>query len=177
MILSVALPTPRTSAEAHSTLDIFNTGECISATGLATSRDLDVWDWQGVVFAPEIAGWDCYCRRINSMIPYPGRFIAFYDGSASHTGNYEERTGVAVSSDLRQWESLSPSRPIFSSPHGSGSLRYLDVQIGDQEALLFYEFARTDGAHDLRLSRLGIEALSFNSQLSALQLSTVSDEP
>ena len=50
MILSVAVATPKTGEESHSTLDIFNTGECVSATGIATSRELDNWEWQGVVF-------------------------------------------------------------------------------------------------------------------------------
>jgi hypothetical protein len=56
MILSVAVATPKTSSESHSTLDIFNTGECVSATGLATSSNLDTWEWQGIVFRPDSAG-------------------------------------------------------------------------------------------------------------------------
>ena len=52
LFLSIAVPTPKTSDGSHKTLDIFNTGECKSATGLAVSRDLDQWEWQGVVFAP-----------------------------------------------------------------------------------------------------------------------------
>jgi hypothetical protein len=150
MILSVALPTAKTGSQSHSTLDIFNTGDCISATGLATSRDLEQWEWQGIIFAPEVSGWDSYCRRINSVVPYRGKFFAFYDGSASHAENYEERTGLAVSSDLRSWNSLTPRGPMFTSPHASRSLRYVDAQLMGQEACLFYEFARPDGAHDLR---------------------------
>src|SRR6185436_700176 len=68
LFLSVATPTPKTGEESNATLDIFNTGECKSATGLATSRDLDNWEWQGVVFAPGVTGWDQYCRRINSIV-------------------------------------------------------------------------------------------------------------
>src|SRR5207249_6460809 len=75
MFLSVALPTSKTGAQSHSTLDIFNTGECASATGLAISRDLAEWDWQGVIFAPETSGWDGYCRRINSVLPYLDQFV------------------------------------------------------------------------------------------------------
>src|SRR5438874_1354234 len=128
------------------------TCECVSATGLATSRDLDNWDWQGVIFAPETSGWDRYCRRINSILPYQRKYFGFYDGSASHAENYEEKTGLAVSLDLRHWESLSAAGPLFTSPHDSGSLRYLDAQLIDGQACLFYEFARPDGAHDLRLA-------------------------
>jgi predicted GH43/DUF377 family glycosyl hydrolase len=163
MFLSVALPTAETSDQSHSTLDIFNTGECVSATGLATSRDLENWDWQGIIFAPDSSGWDRYCRRINSVAASRGKYFAFYDGSASHAENYEEKTGLAVSSDLRHWQSLSTAAgPLLTSPHASGSLRYMDAQIVDEQAFLFYEFARPDGAHDLRLAVAHPESLPFD---------------
>ncbi len=159
MFLSIAVPTPRTSAESHATLDIFNTGECVSATGLATSTNLETWQWQGVVFAPEATGWDRYCRRLNSVVPWKGKFLGFYDGSAGHHENYEEKTGLAVSEDFHHWECQTPDGPCLTSPHSSGSLRYLDAQVLGAEAFLFYEFARPDGAHDLRLVRAGLESL------------------
>ena len=173
MILSVAKPTAKTSEQSHSTLDIFNTGECVSATGLATSRDLDSWEWQAVVCSPEAAGWDRYCRRINSVVPRDGRFFAFYDGSASHAENYEEKTGLAVSPDLRHWKSLTPSGPFFTSPHTSGSLRYLDAQIAGGQASLFYEFARPDGAHDLRLATVELASLVHSFDLSRTPCSRI----
>jgi hypothetical protein len=153
MFLSVAVATARTTSASHSTLDIYNTGECVSATGLATSRDLDSWEWQGVVFAPEGGRWDRYCRRINSVVPHEGKYIAFYDGSAGEAENYEERTGIAVSDDLKAWRTLTPKAPLLTSPHASQSLRYIDAQENDGELQVFYEFARDDGAHDLRLLR------------------------
>jgi hypothetical protein len=159
MFLSVAVPTPRTGPQSHATLDIFNTGECVSATGLATSADLETWQWQGVVFAPGAGGWDRYCRRLNSVLPWRGQFLGFYDGSAGHEQNYEEQTGLATSQDLRHWQSLSPEGPRFASPRSSGSLRYVDAQVQGQEACVFYEFARRDGSHDLRLTRFSLESL------------------
>jgi hypothetical protein len=158
MFLSVAVPTPRTSADSHATLDIFNTGECVSATALATSPDLETWQWQGVVFAPAATGWDRYCRRLNSVLPWQGKFLGFYDGSAGHEQNYEEKTGLATSEDLRHWQSLTPDAPRLTSPHTSGSLRYMDAQVQAEDALLFYEFARPDASHDLRLTRLRVPA-------------------
>jgi hypothetical protein len=162
MFLSIALPTSKTTRKSHSTLDIYNTGECLSATGLAISRDLDNWQWQGPIFKPGATGWDRYCRRINSVVPYQQKFIAFYDGSASHDENYEEKTGLAISSDLRRWECLSPSSPVLTSPHSSGSLRYLDAQPAHDSPTdlnVFYEFARSDSAHDLRLTKISAESL------------------
>jgi hypothetical protein len=151
MFLSVAVATPRTTAQSHSSLDIYNTGECLSATGLATSSDLDHWEWKGIALRPAATGWDRYCRRINSVVPTGDGFLAYYDGSASHEENYEEKTGLAVSSDLMTWTSLTEAAPAFTSPHGSGSLRYMDAQADGDKTRLFYEFARPDGAHDLRL--------------------------
>jgi hypothetical protein len=154
MVLSVAVPTPKTKPDSHSTKDIFNTGECVSATALATSPDLEKWTWEGVVFSPEANGWDKYCRRINSLVPTGEGYAAFYDGSASHAENYEERTGIATSRGLRTWATATPDGPAFVSPNASGSFRYVDAQIAGEQANVFYEFARPDGSHDLRLARL-----------------------
>jgi hypothetical protein len=164
LFLSIATPTPKTAEGSHATLDIFNTGECKSATGLAISRDLAHWEWQGVVLAPGATGWDCYCRRLNSVVALPGgkggpRYLAFYDGSASHLENYEEKCALAVSDDLRHWESRSTAGPALRSPHGSTSLRYVDVKTDGKAWYLFYEFTRADGSHDMRVVPCAAEAL------------------
>ncbi|MEI6466928.1 MAG: hypothetical protein WCQ89_19535 [Verrucomicrobiota bacterium] len=165
LFLSIATPTPKTADGSHATLDIFNTGECKSATGLATSRDLDRWEWQGVVLAPGATGWDCYCRRLNSVVPLAGaaggiQYLAFYDGSASHLENYEEKCALAVSADLRRWESRSVNGPALRSPHASTSLRYLDAKFANGRWHLFYEYARADGSHDLRVTTCDAAALA-----------------
>lgn len=174
LFLSVATPVPATSGASHATRDIFNTGECKSATGLAVSRDLETWEWQGVVLAPGAEGWDQYCRRLNSVVSLGGgagaarrgdgkndgkAYLAFYDGSASHLENYEERCALAVSDDLRAWRTISPRGPAFTSPHASGSLRYVDAQRANGAWHLFYEYARADGAHDLRMVTCAEEEL------------------
>ncbi len=166
LYLSIATPTPQTGGSSHTTRDIFNTGECQSATGLAISRDLDHWEWQGSVLAPGATSWDRYCRRMNSIVPLPAtatngpRYLAFYDGSASHLENYEEKCALAVSEDLRRWETRSPAGPAFTSPHASGSLRYVEAKFAQGVWHLFYEFARPDGSHDLRLITCAPAALA-----------------
>ncbi len=159
MFVSIALPTSRTTEASHTTLDIYNTGECLSATGLAVSRDLETWEWQGVMLSPGERGWDRYCRRINSVVPVGDRYLAFYDGSAGHHENYEEKTGLAWSRDLKVWEVATPDAPIWTSPYASGALRYIDAQPSGGSVLLFYEFAREDGAHDLRVLEVEAAAL------------------
>ena len=116
MLVSVALPTRQTSAGSHSTADIFNTGECVSATGLAISNDLDHWDWQGIVFKPETAAGILDCRRLNSVVRSGDKFLGFYDGSAGHHENYEEKCGIAVSNDWRDWKSLTQKRAGIHEP-------------------------------------------------------------
>jgi len=161
MFLSIALSTADTGGASHESLDIFNTGQCKSATGLATSTDLDNWEYQGTVFAPEGEGWDKYCRRINSVAKHNGNYYAFWDGSASHLENYEEKTALAVSDDLKTWQSLNPDGPEFLSPFASTSIRYIDTHKVDDKWHIFYEFAREDGAHNLRLVITDDEGMPF----------------
>jgi len=160
MLLSVAVPTPKTTAESHSTADIFNTGECVSATGLAVSNDLDNWEWKGIVFKPDSSGWDRYCRRLNSVVPLGEKLLGFYDGSAGHHENYEEKCGLALSTNWLDWNPLTLQQPAFTSPNSSKSLRYLDAQIVAEEPYLFFEFARPDGSHDLRFIKANLKSLA-----------------
>jgi hypothetical protein len=81
-------------------------------------------------------------------------FVGFYDGSAARDEDTEEKLGVAVSFDLVRWRRLSEEGPWLVSPHATGSLRYLDVLERDGEWWLYYEYARPDGSHELRLSRV-----------------------
>ncbi len=141
-------------AEAHATADIYNTGVTTAPTGLATGLDGRNFDWQGLILSVG-TGWDRYQARLNSVVPLPGgAWVGFYDGSAGAEENYEERCGLVISHDLRHWNRLSTSAPWMVSPHGTGSLRYMDaVPVGD-ELWLYYECARADGAHELRLSKV-----------------------
>lgn len=164
MLVSVAAATGATSERSHGTSDIYNTGECLSATGLARSQDLDEWEWLGVVARPSDAGWDRYCRRISCAVPYGGKFFGFYDGSASHHENYEEKTGLVVSQDLRNWHCLTEDGPMLMSPYGSGSLRYMDAQIIGGEVYMYYELALADGSHDLRVVRQDVRVLELQLQ-------------
>lgn len=40
------------------------------------------------------------------------------------------------------------------APHGSGSLRYLDAVVRDDAIYYYYEYARPDGSHELRMNRV-----------------------
>lgn len=156
MLLSYAprpSASPADAAAMHGTGDVFNTGTIKSCTGLAVSRNGVDFEWQGEIFGPPTAGWDSYASRIGSVMRVGPVYLGFYDGSASVKENYEERTGLALSVDLRNWHRLTPEGPILTSPHGTGCLRYLDPLVVGDEVYWYYEYRRADGSHELRLNR------------------------
>ena len=68
--------------------------------------------------------------------------------------NYEERAGLVQTVDLRHFYRLSATGPSLVSPHGRGSLRYIDAIQVEDEVWFYYEYARPDGSHELRLNRV-----------------------
>ncbi len=143
--------------QKHASGDIYSTGLTRSRTGAAVSGDGKNFQWIGDVSPKsphgESGGWDAYCRRIGAVLPLEtGGWLAFYDGGSSVGDNYEEQTGLAMSFDLRTFFSLSPDAPALVSPHGTGSLRYVDVLPVGHELFYYYELARPDGSHELRVS-------------------------
>lgn len=157
MLLSYAPSTAEgsiTAKQLHGTADVYNTGLTKSHTGLATSTDGDRWEWQGDVLTPPGTGWDSYATRLGCLVWTPPVFAGFYDGSASVEENYEERTGLVTSMDLRTFTRVTPSGPALVSPHGTGSLRYLDALVQGGHLWCYYEYAREDGSHELRLNRV-----------------------
>ncbi len=152
MIASYA-PTPAgdVSQEAmHGTRDIYNTGASKSLTGLATSEDGIAWTWHGAILEPSAAGWDRYASRINTVYRRNGVFVGLYDGAGDVSENYEERCGLAVSSDLRTWTRLSVDRPAAGPNGGRGSVRYAEAVQAAGWVRFYYEYTRDDGSHELR---------------------------
>ncbi|HHX64996.1 MAG TPA: hypothetical protein GX702_08935 [Chloroflexi bacterium] len=138
----------------HATGDIYNTGLTLSSSALAVSGDGLQYEWLGDIFAPRQSGWDGYAARLGCLVPTASGWMGYYDGSASVEGNYEERTGLVHSWDLHRFYRLTPDGPRLVSPHGSGSLRYIDAVVFDDEVWFYYEYARADGSHELRLNRV-----------------------
>jgi hypothetical protein len=162
MLVSYA-PTPRgLTAEQertmHATGDVYNVGLTKSHTGLATSTDGVSWQWEGDVLSPPNEGWDAYCTRIGAVLWRPPVFIGFYDGSQSVQENYEEKAGLAISFDLRNWRRITVDRPYVLSPHASRSIRYVEVIEAEGALWYYYEYARPDGSHELRVNPVPIES-------------------
>ncbi len=159
--------------QMHASGDIFNTGLTLSRSAAAISSDGINFRWIGDVsptfgsesinskppFASRVdtnglkPNWDAYCRRLGSLLPLEsGGYLAFYDGSSTVEENYEEKTGIAITHDLRTYWTVSPDSPVLVSSFGSGSLRYLDVLSVGHELFYYYEICRPDGGHDLCVS-------------------------
>jgi len=159
MLLSYA-PTPVASASddaMHGTGDIYNTGITRSHSGLATSANGVDWSWRGDVLSPSDDGWDSYAARLGAITYRPPVFVGLYDGSRGVEENYEERCGAAISFDLRSWERLTPWEPWVTVPHGSGSVRYVDVLEHGDGFRFYYEMALPDGSHELRVADARVE--------------------
>lgn len=139
--------------ELHNTADAFNTGKISSNTGLALSSDGINFTWMGDILSPG-TGWNAYAARATCVLYVPPIFNVFYDGGASVGENYEEKTGLAITFDLMNYHHITDNAPILKSPHASGSLRYMDaIRLGEY-IFYYYEYARPDGSHELRVNKV-----------------------
>ncbi|NLC58431.1 MAG: hypothetical protein GX774_16480 [Armatimonadetes bacterium] len=158
MVVSYAPAKPDAPAaereQMHATADVYNTGIVKSHTGLALSEDGRSFTWAGDILSPPDTGWDSYCTRVSALLPTPHGWVALYDGSASVAENYEERAGVATGPDLRHLQRQTVDGPALTSPHASGSVRYVEALRRPGEIHYYYEYARPDGSHELRVSRV-----------------------
>jgi len=141
------------SLQLHASEDCFCTGMIVAETGYATSIDGVNFEWQGPLLTKGTV-WDCYCSRISTLLYRPPVIAAFYDGASCVEQNYEEKTGLIFSLDMKNWDKVSQKSPILASPHASGSLRYMDALQIDSTIFYYYELALKDGSHELRVSKI-----------------------
>ena len=156
MVLSYAtVNTAASPDKLHGNYDAFNTGLIQSATGLATSTDGLNWRWERELLLPNKGAWDGYASRIGTLWHSPGVWLAFYDGSADVSENYEERCGLAYSFDLQTFHRVTRAAPLFTPAQAPGAIRYFDVLALPDVTYFYYEMARPDGSHELRVYRTG----------------------
>lgn len=147
-------------ATAHATADIYNVGATIHPTGLAVVGPDGTAEWQGEALGVG-PGWDRYQARLGAVVPVRGGWLGWYDGSASHHENYQERCGLAVSPDLRDWWRLTVEVPWLSGPEPSRSVRYVSIAVVEDRWWVYAEVTRPDGAHELRVLP-GVAPLAFD---------------
>jgi hypothetical protein len=158
MFISYAEGTPReenSAGEMHETSDVFNTGLLYSTSALATSTNGRDFKWLGNCLPVGAENsWDSYAARLGSIVRGKDGWYGYYDGSASHLDNYEEKTGFAASRDLLTWTKLTPSAPAITVPHASGSVRYTCAVEHEDTLFVYYEMALPNESHELRLVKL-----------------------
>jgi hypothetical protein len=136
----------------HLSGDVYTTGLIESITTVAISRNGIDYDWLGPVMETTPGQWDAYAARISTIVTTSQGFVAYYDGGASHDENFEERTGIAISGDMVHWTKLSRKEPWMVSPHARGTFRYVDYAELNGVFYFYYEYARGDGSHELRVN-------------------------
>ncbi len=142
---------PISDDEMHGTENAFATGRLRSKTGLAYSIDGEHFTWAGTMLEPG-DGWDYLLARGSSLIFRDGVYWMLFDGRATVAETYQDRAGLALSHDLLHFVKVDKHGPRLWSSHGSGSVRYIDVIEVDGDLHYYYEYARDDGAHEVRHS-------------------------
>jgi hypothetical protein len=143
-----AATSPRT---AHRTVGSLIHAAPLDATVLSTSTDGRYFPTVEYVFeAPGDDSWHGRRARINSMIEWGDGYLAMFDGGRTFYDNYEEQAGLAVSHDGRSFERL-PDRWV-TSPHGC--IRYVCALRANGSIWFYFEYAREDRSHDLRVARV-----------------------
>jgi len=154
MLVSYAPSPVKMTDGLHDSADVFNTGKTSSNTGLALSSDGINFTWMGDVLSPPGSGWNAYAARVTCALYVAPIFNIFYDGGADVGENYEEKTGLAITFDLMKYHHVTEKAPLLVSPHASGSLRYMDVVRLNEDIYYYYEYARPDGSHELRMNKV-----------------------
>ena len=91
---------------------------------------------------------------MDTLVYIPPAFTVFYSGRADIGETYEDRTGLAVSLDMKSFHKLTSKEPALASPYSTGALRYSDAVQFDDEIYYYYEASRPDGSHEIRLNRV-----------------------
>lgn len=143
-----------TGAELHQSDDVFTTGRVRSHTGLAIGLGDSQHKWIGEVLGSSQQGWDSLVSRISGVVKMSDLYLAFYDGAADVKENYEERVGLALTSDLKTFYKIPNDGPWMQSQFGS--LRYV-APIRTHDGMFLYYEARTEsGAHVLCGRKVGL---------------------
>lgn len=125
-------------------------------TEFATSADGLDWTMHGPALQPSPGRWDQRGTRVTAIIERGDVVVAFYDGRASASENWEERTGIATGRPDHL--EVVGDAPVAQAPEPYPALRYAAVVDDGDRTAVYYEVGCADGSHELRrewFARLG----------------------
>ena len=145
--------------DLHGEGDCYNSGLIRSCTAYFTSEDGLHFKWQGEILAPQEATWFAYACRLTTAFQEEGGWWGVIDGACSVAENYNERSALVAGPSLQELKPVSGEGatlcPAFDSESpfgGEGGVRYVSAIRHLGRLLLYYEYTRYDGAHDLRVA-------------------------
>ena len=126
-------------------------------TYLATSRDGETWERSDKNPIMKNCGWHDFFTRPACLLPLDDGYAFYYEGSGDKWFDkiFNVQTGVGFTTDLETIEDRSPEGPALmtSTPGGRlGTLRYLSCVEAKGKVFAYYEAARPDDSHELRVS-------------------------
>jgi hypothetical protein len=125
------------------------------ATVVAESDDGVIFRSLRYVYEPPAdASWHGHRGRVDSRFAVDGEWVATFSGGRSMYDNYEEPCGLMVSPDPVTFRVLDTGGPWIASPHGC--VRYVFGLAVGAQVYFYYEYTRSDGSHDMRVSVVDI---------------------
>ncbi len=123
--------------------------EGAAVIGLCSSSDLYHWEVGEPVLRPEDGTWWEKGGLYKSyLMKYEGKYYIFYNAKDKTDGDWKERTGVAFSDDLVNWERYKGNPVLNTGPAGSFDDRFASdpyVLHHDGYWVMFYFGASSDG--------------------------------
>ena len=138
--------------------DTIATGMGTSNTGLAVSDDGRNWRWVGDVLAPTPGRWDSFCARVHRLFPGTGWLRSLLRRQPGRVRKLRGARQPGLLSGPPSFSPLETSAPLFISPYGAGSVRYVEPLLIGHTLYIYYEFTRPDGGHQLRVAKLPVLA-------------------
>lgn len=96
--------------------------------------------------------WHGHRGRLDGLFPYQGGWVGTFSGGRTMFDNYEEPCGLLAGPSPDEMRRLDAGGPWIESPYGC--VRYVFGVPVDGSVFFYYEYARQDGSHELRVSQV-----------------------
>jgi predicted GH43/DUF377 family glycosyl hydrolase len=128
--------------------------------GLAWTEDENLLEWHRLpdpILSPEDgADWERGGLYKECLVEHEGTFYLYYNAKNKNHGRWTEQTGLATSTDLKEWKRYKDNPVIKVTPDGWDSGFASDpcvVQNGDEWALFYFGFNFKHAQEGISLSK------------------------